>query len=181
MKTSNSIKTVAMLFTLAAFLPGSCGTPRYDGPLEPGDRAPDFTLSTVNGHRVTLSDAVSESDGVVLWFSNLCSGCREKMPAVQDVYLEYDGKVEILAVSQLGNEIDPVREVVEDYRLTFSVLIDPDGEVTRLYGNEYVPGACPLKNIFFIDRDLTIKDTTHYPGLSEVDLRRRIDELIKED
>lgn len=181
MKTLNSTKTAAVSFTLAVLLLAGCSAARYDGPLEEGDKAPDFTLSTVDGRTVTLSGAISESDGVVLWFSNLCSGCQEKMPAVQDIYVEYEGKVEILAVSQLGNDLDSVREAVVNYRLTFPFLVDPDGEVTRLYGNEYVPGSCPLKNILFIDHDMTIKETTHYPGLSDTELKDRIDGLIKED
>jgi len=112
MKKYTSIKKAAAAFTLAVLLLAGCGTARDGGFLEQGDKAPDFTLSSADGSRVTLSDALSNSDGVVLWFTNLCPGCEENVPAVQRIYLEYGGKVEVFAISQLGADVDPVREFI---------------------------------------------------------------------
>lgn len=186
MKRGSIIKAAGLVTASALLITGcsgarDAGNGNGNGPLREGDKAPDFTLAAADGRTVTLADAVSESDGVVLWFTNLCPGCREKMPLVQRIYLDYGGSVEVLAVSQLGAEAGPVRELIEEYKLTFPFLLDPEGEVTRLYGNEYVPGSCPLSNIFFIDDAGIIKGVTHYPGLFETELKDRVNDLIDED
>ncbi len=190
----SKIKTIAAaFFTLVVLGAISCGAAERDGaevaaertpaaaePLGVGERAPDFPLAAVDGRSVRFADAVAGSRGVVLWLTNLCGGCREKMPALQDIYLAYEGKVEIVAVSQLGAEAAPVREAVEEFGLTFPFLVDPEGEVSRLYGYEYVPNSCPLTNIYFVDREGVIKGLGHYPGLSREELTEKIETLVKE-
>lgn len=193
MKRSKIKVVAAAFFTLVVLGAISCGAAERDGaevaaerapaaaePLGVGESAPDFTLATVDGASVRFADAVASSRGVVLWLTNLCGGCREKMPALQDIYLAYEGKVEILAVSQLGAEAAPVREAVEEFGLTFPFLVDPEGEVSRLYGYEYVPNSCPFMNIYFIDREGVIRGLGPYPGLSRQELDENIETLVKE-
>ena len=44
-----------------------------------GDIAPNFTLEDFDGGSFTLSK-MRNSKVVLLWFTNLCSGCLEKLP-----------------------------------------------------------------------------------------------------
>jgi peroxiredoxin len=139
-----------------------------------GDRAPDFTLSNLDGDKVTLSQ-YSPSKGVVLWFTNLCGGCQKDMPLLEKLHEKYkNGSVEFLAISQLGNDVKAVEKVVTKSKPTFQFLIDPKGSVSKLYSGEYIPGTCPLQNIFFIGRDGKIKSSTHFPGVSPQELEREL-------
>ncbi len=147
-----------------------------------GDRAPDFALFTVDGDReVRFADELAKSSGVVVWFTNLCGGCREKMPEMEAAYAAYKGRVDVLAISQLGDNAKPARDAVSEYGLTFPFLLDPSGKVSRAYGNEYVPGTCPLQNIYFIGRDGVVKSVSHYPGLSAGELKGRFASLTQEE
>ncbi|MCP4230031.1 MAG: redoxin domain-containing protein [bacterium] len=185
------------IFSIAVFLAVSCTNAQRDGseaepdpnpseldctdakvPLGVGDKAPDFILETVDGRSVIFSEVVAESDGVVLWLTNLCGGCQGNMPAMQDLYLEYGEGVEILAVSQLGEDVATVNKAVTDYGLTFPFLIDPAGEVTGLYGFEYIPNSCPSTNIHFIDDNGIIESQGHYPGMGAEGLADKIEILI---
>src|SRR3972149_5514020 len=64
-----------------------------------GFLAPDFTLETMSGQKVTLSDLRGQVVVVNLWAS-WCGPCRLEMPAFKNIYEEYKGRgLVILAVN----------------------------------------------------------------------------------
>ena len=69
-----------------------------------GEKAPDFTLMDFTGKRFTLSD-LKGHEGALLWFTNLCEGCRPKLGEMEKFNSEYSGKgIEVIALSQLGKD-----------------------------------------------------------------------------
>ncbi|MCX6008960.1 MAG: redoxin domain-containing protein, partial [Chloroflexi bacterium] len=66
---------------------------------EVGKRAPDFTLPTLDGKEVSLSQFRGKTVMVNFWQSS-CSNCIEEMPYLQAIYNKWPhDKLEILAVS----------------------------------------------------------------------------------
>ena len=61
--------------------------------------------------------------------------------------------VEVIAVSVLGEDRKTVENIIREKGITFRFLYDPKGKVTGLFSGEYYPGACPLRNIFLIDKN----------------------------
>ena len=59
-----------------------------------GETAPDFTVKDFGGKRFTLSEW-NGRESVLLWFTNLCDGCRSKFAEVEKFKKEYDGKGEV--------------------------------------------------------------------------------------
>ncbi|PPA69457.1 peroxiredoxin family protein [Jeotgalibacillus proteolyticus] len=103
-----------------------------DGVLKEGQRAPDFETTTADGETVSLSDY--EGKKVILNFwATWCPPCIEEMPHMQKYYEENaeDQNTEILAVNLTtrDNGADRVRSFVEDYELTFPVLLDESGSL----------------------------------------------------
>jgi len=49
-----------------------------------GDKAPDFSLQYFNGKPFTLSK-IAKNKAVLLWFTNLCSGCQSKLPFIEEL------------------------------------------------------------------------------------------------
>lgn len=144
-----------------------------------GQKAPDFALQDFKGKRFTLSKC-KDREGVLLWFTNLCEGCRSKFKRVEELRKEYGGKdVEVIALSQLGKDRKTVEDAIETNHLTVPFLYDPDGVVTTLYSGAYVPGTCPLTNLFLINKQGTIIYATHYPGAPESEISRQLASLIK--
>jgi len=47
-----------------------------------GDKAPDFSLQYFDGKPFTLSK-IAKNKPVLLWFTNLCSGCLSKLPFLE--------------------------------------------------------------------------------------------------
>jgi peroxiredoxin len=144
-----------------------------------GGKAPDFTLTSFNGKPVKLS-ALTRTQAVLLWFTNLCDGCRAEIPTVRRLQARFAKLgVAVVAVSQLGDDRKPVEDVLRTTKVTFPILYDPRGEATSRYAGRYIPGTCPLKNLYLIERGGTIAYTSHLPGIEEDELVERVEALAK--
>ena len=144
-----------------------------------GDKAPDFSLQYFDGKPFTLSK-IAKNKPILFWFTNLCSGCLSKLPFLEVLNKKFQNKeMEVLAVSQLGNDRKTVEDVIHKNNLSVRFLYDPSGEATTLYTGGYNPGTCPLKNIYLINKAGEIFFATHYPGVSEKELTNQINKLMK--
>ncbi|AGX05080.1 MULTISPECIES: TlpA disulfide reductase family protein [Bacillaceae] len=121
--------------------------------IEPGNKAPDFTLTDLEGKTVSLSDYKGKRVFLNFWAS-WCPPCKAEMPDMQELYEEKAiGDFEILAVNMTfieknkGDEMD----FVKDHGLTFPIPLDVKGQVM----GEYEIMAYPTS--FFIDSDGIIR------------------------
>lgn len=114
--------------------------------LEVGDIAPDFQLETMNGEMIALSDLRGQRVMVNFW-ATWCPPCRAEMPDMQTFYEDKD--VEILAINLTETESnrDGVSEFVEDFELSFPVLMDVNTEVADDYQIQPIPSS------FMVDSD----------------------------
>ena len=115
-----------------------------------GDRAPDFTLPTIDGKEARLSQFRGKIVMVNFWESS-CSGCASEMPDMQAVYDAWSREdLEILAVNN-GERAAFVQSFIDSKRLTFPALLDSDRAVSQVYQISTIPTT------FFIDADGIIK------------------------
>jgi len=101
--------------------------------LEPGDQAPDFTLSDQEGNSVSLSGL--EGKTVVLYFYPKADtpGCTTQACGVRDHRDEYSAADAVV----LGVSPDPVKKIAkfdDKYDLGFPLLADEDHAVAEAYG-----------------------------------------------
>jgi peroxiredoxin Q/BCP len=101
--------------------------------LQPGDQAPDFTLSDQDGSPVTLSRLRGES--VVLYFYPKADtpGCTAQACGVRDHRTDYEQAGAVV----LGVSPDPVKRIAkfaEKHGLAFPLLADEDHAVAEAYG-----------------------------------------------
>ena len=103
-----------------------------------GDVAPDFELQTLDGEQVKLSDYRGNPVMINFW-ATWCPPCRAEMPDMEKFHQDTD--VVILAVNLTDSEarLVNVRNFVEDYELTFDVLLDTDVAVADLYAIQPIP------------------------------------------
>jgi peroxiredoxin len=129
-----------------------------------GERAPDFTLLTLDGKQESLSQFRGKIVMLNFWQSS-CPVCAEETPYIQAVFDEWPrDKLQILAVSV--NERDMfVRVFLNTRGLTFPTLLDSDGAVSKIYGSPASPTT------FFINADGIIKGikTGHFTSRSEIE------------
>jgi methylamine dehydrogenase accessory protein MauD len=113
--------------------------------LKPGRKAPNFTLSTIEGKEVSLSDYRGRSV-LVVFVQPACGPCSSVVPALNRV--EASGEAQVLVI----NRADPerARQWAEATGATFPVLIQENLDVSRRYEMFATPFA------FLIDQHGTI-------------------------
>lgn len=101
---------------------------------EARSKAPDFSLRTVSGERLKLSDYKGKVVILNFW-ATWCSPCKSELPVLQ-AFLDKHA-AEGLAVISVNID-DPktsadVRRFVTDKKLTIPVPLDPDADVLGKY------------------------------------------------
>jgi thioredoxin-dependent peroxiredoxin len=101
--------------------------------LEPGDRAPDFTLSDDHGEQVTLSDLRGRKVIVYFYPAAMTPGCTKQACDFTDSLdsLHASG-YEVLGISP--DKPDKLAKFRERDGLTIRLLSDPDKSVMQAWG-----------------------------------------------
>jgi peroxiredoxin len=139
-----------------------------------GFLAPDFTLKTPQGESYSLSDLKGQAIIVNIW-ATWCPPCRAEMPTLQKLQNEYGSQgLLVLAVnSTIQDEPLAIAPFVKEYRLSFPILLDETGDVTRAYDVRALPSS------YFITREGRINEVVIGGPMSEALLRTRIEEILK--
>jgi peroxiredoxin len=131
---------------------------------EIGDRAPDFTLPTIDGKEMSLSQFRGKTVMLNFWQSS-CPACVQETPYIQAVFNGWPSdKLQILAVS-VDERAVFVQAFLDNKELTFPALLDSDGVVSNTYQISSFPTT------FFINADGIIKwkKTGHFTSQIEIE------------
>ena len=109
--------------------------------LEKGDTPPQFKLETLDGEALSLEDVKGKKVILNFW-ATWCEPCREEMP----VFDEYDAQNEdvvVVAVNMTHKDgnIDKITNFISEYGLTFPVLLDEAGDVSKAYEVINIPST----------------------------------------
>jgi len=127
--------------------------------------APDFSLKSLGGKTVRLSDLRGQVVLVDFW-ATWCPPCRKALPHLQELHEEFQGKglqVVGIATDQQGAKV--VAPFVEKIGLTFTVVLT-DGKVDRDFG-----GIRGIPTTFVIDPEGNI--TGKFVGYQDKQVYRK--------
>jgi len=95
--------------------------------------APDFTLTDIDGNRVTLSDLYGKGPIYISFWATWCKPCREELKIIEGLYEKYGPEgFRVLAINTEGpRALGKIKSFVKSNGWTFDILIDKDGEVFR--------------------------------------------------
>jgi thioredoxin-dependent peroxiredoxin len=101
--------------------------------LEPGDKAPSFTLPDQNGNPVRLSDLKGQT--LVLFFYPRADtpGCTTQACGVRDRSADY-AKAGARVIGVSPDEVGAIDKFAGKYDLGFTLLADADHAVAEKYG-----------------------------------------------
>ena len=149
--------------------------------LNNGDTPPDFTLTSLDGNDVTLSELRGKKVVLNFW-ATWCPPCKAEMPHMQNYYEQYAKKdnVEIIAVNLTSEErdvtvdakIDSVMTFRDSFDLTFPILLDQDPK--KSVGIAYQILTIPTT--YFIDSNGYIQRAIRGPMNVEM-LKQYVDAL----
>jgi thiol-disulfide isomerase/thioredoxin len=123
---------------------------RVEPSVELGRYAPDFSLTSLSGDTVTLSDLRGKTVVLNFWAS-WCAPCRQEMPLLQATYEAYGGDGLVVLAVNMGEEGRRVRGFAEDMAVTFPVFADEKTSVGTLYRVRGAPTT------YFVDRDGVVR------------------------
>ncbi|MGH8634001.1 MAG: peroxiredoxin family protein [Burkholderiales bacterium] len=107
--------------------------------------APDFTLPDPGGKKVSLKDFRGKVVFLNFW-ATWCGFCKDEMPTMDRLYREFKDKgFEIVAVNVKDKRPEALA-FVKQLKLTYPIVMDPEGEVGLLYG------AFGMPTTYLIDR-----------------------------
>ena len=104
-----------------------------------GYLAPDFSLRNLKGNYQSL-DSFSGQVVVLNFWATWCVPCRVEMPSFEKLYRRYRSEgLTVLAVTLDKKSEKNIKSFVEEYELSFPVLLDEEAKVERLYPSMTIP------------------------------------------
>jgi peroxiredoxin len=115
-----------------------------------GRRAPDFTLSSIDGGRISLSE-LQGRPVVVNFFATWCQPCKKELPAFQALAAQYAESGLAFLLVDMQEDPDDVAVFLGELGVTLPAVVDASGEVSKAYRVRGLPST------FFVGRDGLIK------------------------
>ena len=139
------ISVTACFFLIVAGLAFAAAVPMV------GDRAPDFSLTTIEGEKVTLSQY--KGSVVVLGLFHICDPCMNQATQMQKLLNEGQAKAVFLGVNTAGDTKEDVLTYLNQFKttITFPYMLDPAQDVNKKYMQRLMP------TVILIDADGVIR------------------------
>jgi peroxiredoxin len=168
-----SIRILAVFLVLPIALLGtSCAdsSPAQPQGVSVGNRARDFTLESLNGNKVSLSDYRGQVVLVNLW-ATWCPPCQDEIPDLEAVYqARQDDGLVVLGVN-VGESRQAVAPFVAELGITYPILLDTQSQLM----DEYRVLGLPIS--ILVDREGIIRER-HTGGLTAEQLEGYLAEVL---
>jgi len=126
--------------------------------------APDFTLPTLSGAPIRLSELRGKVVLLNFW-ATWCVPCRLEMPALETLYQRHkDAGLAVLTINLETLSTAGVEAFVQEVRVTFPVALDPSWSIARAYR------VLGLPTTYLIDRagNVVVREVGERDWLDEV-------------
>jgi peroxiredoxin len=131
--------------------PGGFSSTMHVGPAGTGDTAPDFTLTSTDGTRVSLAEYRGKVVLLNFW-ATWCGPCKAEIPSFIKMQEKYGARGLVIVGVALDEPAD-VRGYVRSSGINYPILIG-DAGIANEYG-----GIRSIPTSFLIDREGKIVDS----------------------
>lgn len=109
--------------------------------VNPGNQAPDFTLTSVEGKTVSLKDYQGIKSVYIVYWATWCPGCRNEIPYLKEAYQDFRTKdIEFFSINVGVNESrERIKLFKKKHAIPYPILFDEGGRVTKAYGVSGIP------------------------------------------
>jgi cytochrome c biogenesis protein CcmG, thiol:disulfide interchange protein DsbE len=152
---------VARLATVGGSLPAAARI---------GDPAPPFTLTDLNGHRLSLGDLRGRPVIVNFWAS-WCGPCIEEMPLLKQASGEHASEGLAIVGIVFQDRAEAARAFAARIGANWPAAVDPGSSVANAYGVDAPPAS------FFINRSGIVAGR-QIGQLSAADLERQLAAIL---
>jgi cytochrome c biogenesis protein CcmG/thiol:disulfide interchange protein DsbE len=139
---------------------------------EVGFAAPGFSLTTLDGKTIQLSD-LRGKDVLINYWVTWCIPCKEELPVLDKLGQEYGPKgVTVLSIDGIQQDtLGDVQSIVGQLGLTYPVLLDEGNSFSKAYWVKFMPTS------IFIDKQGIIR-FIQLGSTTEENFRAKIEEML---
>jgi tetratricopeptide (TPR) repeat protein len=134
-----NIYILCLQFLFICLLVVTLSSSSYPINIARGVTAPDFSLSTIDGHPLSLSDFKDKLIVFIYWRPDQ----KRSILAIkegQDIFTQYkDKQVQVLGLISDDENKDAVNKILNDNKIEYPVLIDSNRQVYGVYGIRVYP------------------------------------------
>lgn len=94
-------------------------------------KAPDFTITTFEGKKITLSKLPKDKVIVVNFWASWCGPCREEAPELEKVWRQYKGRIYFIGLNWKDDKKDALA-FMKEFKVSY-----PNGPVENKVATEY--------------------------------------------
>ena len=143
-------------------------------PQEPKGPAPDFTLKSLSGENIKLSELRGQVVLINFWAS-WCGPCRQEMPLLDQMYQKYGELGFTLLGVNVEQDSADAQRMLHDTPVTFPILFDTQNEVSKLYDVTAMPSTV------IVDRDGNVRfvHKGYQPGYED-EYQTQVRALVRE-
>jgi thiol-disulfide isomerase/thioredoxin len=115
--------------------------------------APPFSITTVDGHQVSMDDLQGKVVLLDFW-ATWCAPCREALPHIQKVAKKFQGEPLVILSVSLDSDEQKWKEFIVKNEMTWPQYRDGSftGQISRMFGVNAIP------HTFTIDADGVLQD-----------------------
>jgi len=159
----NKKNTLLTVLLIIAFLVSFCSS-AFSSSFKKGFPAPNFTLKTIDGEAFDLADYKEKQKLLILYFCN--NENKDSVCGIEELaeYFEryiIEEKYQVIMINTHKDlkeeEIAQIKEFWTNKKISFTILLDSQDEVSNLYNIEILPTT------IFLAKNLVVKRV--YPGL----------------
>ncbi len=140
-----------------------------------GKTAPPFTLRSLTGEEISLSDFIGKKPVVVYFYPKDDTRiCTAQACSFRDNYEDFKkAGAEVIGIS--SDSSDSHQQFASKYKLPFILLSDEDGKIRKLYGVPTTLGLIPGRVTYIIDKAGIVRHIFS----SQFDAQKHILEALK--
>lgn len=157
------------LLVAIMLLVAGCGSAASNDGVQEGAQLPDAEFTTFAGETIRVADLRGQPVVINFW-ATWCGPCKEELPLLQQAFEDHNRTAfQLLAITdELPSE---VRTFMGEHRMTFPVLFDRNGRVSKRYHIQGIPTT------FFVNKDGVVI-ARHLGSLDATDLEAYLNQII---
>ena len=136
--------------------------------------APDFTLKSLSGENLKLSELRGQVVLVNFWAS-WCGPCRQEMPLLDEMYQRYQKLGFTILGVNVEQDAAAAQAMLKESPVHFPVLFDPQSTASKLYNLNAMPTTV------LVDRSGNVRylHQGYMPGYEQT-YQQQVSELLRE-